>query len=578
MELKPLRLDSDGGQRLAQSGDEGRPAARVGGSDMGAVAISVSVRGMDGSIERDVRRPVRRAERAVHFSGIDFTQQQRSKPEALLGLHVLLQRAGQAVAERHDAAGTGRDLKRRADARELFDDQLERAVGAQPKRDHAADCFEVAAREVAAFAELGEDFEFGVGAQVNGDLHVHVAEGRHLANAQAADNLRQIARLERRRRFHLARHGFRFGMRGDLPFVTFLQRHRLAVAATVAIDRDAFARVFVRQPVDFLDVFHRGRLWEIDGLADGRVAVPLEAGLHFHVPVGRDVVGADEDAFDVVGHAVEMHKRSDAGQGFEEFIREEAALLGEVAKRLVDLEQRLFALLLAFEDVSEEREREHRLDAAGAVGDDADGSGGRDGGAAGVAHHAVVPRLPDAALPVGEAAALAGEVLAVVVGLVVDELHEAPAPFDAFVTVVGGAELVQRVGEAHDAQADLSVALADLVDLGQRVLVGVDDVVEEAGRDMHRLAQRVPVHLGLGHARVADELPEIDAAEVAGFVRQKRLLAAGVGGLDPPDVRRGVFLVDAVHEDHAGLAGLPGVVDDDFPDFVFGVDLALQAL
>ena len=44
-------------------------------------------------------------------------------------------------------------------------------------------------------------------------------------------------------------------------------------------------------------------------------------------------------------------------------------------------------------------------------------------------------------------------------------------------------------------EPDAADALGQLGDLGQRILVGVDDVLEEVGREMHDPAQRVPVDL-----------------------------------------------------------------------------------
>ncbi len=56
------------------------------------------------------------------------------------------------------------------------------------------------------------------------------------------------------------------------------------------------------------------------------------------------------------------------------------------------------------------------------------------------------------------------------------------AELHAFGRVVGNAEAHERVGEAHDAESDAADALGQRVDLRQRILVDVDDVVEEVRR------------------------------------------------------------------------------------------------
>ena len=48
----------------------------------------------------------------------------------------------------------------------------------------------------------------------------------------------------------------------------------------------------------------------------------------------------------------------------------------------------------------------------------------------------------------------------------------------------GDAEPHERVGEAHHAESDAADALGERVDLRQRILVDVDDVVEEVRAEM----------------------------------------------------------------------------------------------
>ena len=111
---------------------------------------------------------------------------------------------------------------------------------------------------------------------------------------------------------------------------------------------------------------------------------------------------------------------------------------------------------------------------------------------------APVRRVEDGALEVGEHAALAREVFALGAGLVVDEAHDLAGDAAGLVRVVGHLQAQEHVGEAHDAEADLAVALGHLLDLGQRVAVDVDDVVEEADGGAHDPAQGAVVDVPVG--------------------------------------------------------------------------------
>ena len=104
-------------------------------------------------------------------------------------------------------------------------------------------------------------------------------------------------------------------------------------------------------------------------------------------------------------------------------------------------------------------------------------------------------RAPDASLPLGEYAADLGEPLGLPLALLVHELLDLPAQLDAFLRVVGDAELHEQVGQAHHAEADAPDPLRQIGDLRQRILVGVDDVVEEVGREVDDAAEVVPVDL-----------------------------------------------------------------------------------
>ena len=94
--------------------------------------------------------------------------------------------------------------------------------------------------------------------------------------------------------------------------------------------------------------------------------------------------------------------------------------------------------------------------------------------------------------PLREGAADLGQALGLDLGLLVHELLDLPAQLHALVGVVGDAQPHEQVGQAHDAEADAADVLGQLGDLAQRVLVGVDHVLEEVGRDVDHAAEAGP--------------------------------------------------------------------------------------
>src|SRR5262249_25585301 len=129
---------------------------------------------------------------------------------------------------------------------------------------------------------------------------------------------------------------------------------------------------------------------------------------------------------------------------------------------------------------------------------------------------------PDAALPLGEGAALLGDVLGGDLALLVDEPHHLAAQRGRLGRVVRDAEPDQHIGPAHHAQPDPADTLRERGDLRQRVVVGIDHIVEEARALVRHLAQSVPVDLAL----LGYELAEVDRAEVTYVVCEERLFAA----------------------------------------------------
>ena len=74
---------------------------------------------------------------------------------------------------------------------------------------------------------------------------------------------------------------------------------------------------------------------------------------------------------------------------------------------------------------------------------------------------------------------------------------------------------------------------------------------------MDDLLQSFPVDVA-----ILDQHAQVDGAQVAGFIGQKRLLAAGVGGFDLADQRGRVVAIQAIEKDNARLAVFPGLLDD----------------
>ncbi len=169
--------------------------------------------------------------------------------------------------------------------------------------------------------------------------------------------------------------------------------------------------------------------------------------------------------------------------------------------------------------VAHERHGEQRLEPRRAARDDRDRAGRRHGGDVAVAqqlHRADAlarrrrarrsRRGPRSTAPTpGTAPRCSASRSALPLGLVVHELHHLPAQLHALGAVVGDAQPHEHVGEPHHAEPDAADALGQRVDLRQRVLVGVDDVVEEVRAQMDVGAERVPVHL----ARPARSSPRL---------------------------------------------------------------------
>ena len=345
-------------------------------------------------------------------------------------------------------------------------------------------------------------------------------------------------------------------------------------AGAVAVDGDALAAELVGEAKDAGDAIDGGVFGEIYRFGDGGVAVLLKGGLHADVVFGVDFEGAAKEAFDVVGDFGERLEGAGLGDVLEKGIGVEAAIVGALAEDGIDLQE-----VRAGEDVSLINDGEDWLDAAGAIGEEREGAGGGDGGGGGVSLGAMEFGVPSGAWPKGERAAFVGELFGGVVGVIVEEVHDFAAEIAGGGVVVGELQEKEGVGESHEAQADFSVSFAHAVDAIDVVVIEVDDVVEETVGEADGVGEGVEVEAGerfdaglvgvvtAGRSGLGcDEFGEVDGAEIAGFVGEKRLFAAGIGGFDAAEMRGHVVGVDAVDECEAGLAGGVGVADDFIPE------------
>ena len=125
--------------------------------------------------------------------------------------------------------------------------------------------------------------------------------------------------------------------------------------------------------------------------------------------------------------------------------------------------------------------------------------------------------------------------------------------------VVRDPEGEQQIGPAHDAEPDAPVGLHGRVDLRQRIRVDLDHVVEEAHGQPHHPLEIVPVDGRRVTVERFREARDVDGAQIARVPRRQTLFTTWVCRLDQRDLGRriGRAPVDAVEEDHAGIAGAP---------------------
>ncbi len=181
------------------------------------------------------------------------------------------------------------------------------------------------------------------------------------------------------------------------------ERHWLTIAATIAIDRDTLYIEIDGEFVNLSHIFDRRFVREVNGLADGRIAVSLESRLHFHMPIWCDVVSADKDFLHFFWDAFDVLQASLLCDLANQLFRVEALLLRHLDEHFIR-----FAKRFAVEHLTIEGERKHRFNSARAIRDNRNRSRRRDRRRVRIANSDSC-LLPIAAFPCWKNASLFGE-------------------------------------------------------------------------------------------------------------------------------------------------------------------------
>lgn len=87
----------------------------------------------------------------------------------------------------------------------------------------------------------------------------------------------------------------------------------------------------------------------------------------------------------------------------------------------------------------------------------------------------------------------------------------------------------------------------------ERKARGVDDIIEQPGRDSGGRLDAGPIELGVCRERAVHKLGKIDRAQIAGPVGRQRDLAARIVGADLLEVAEVVPGIHAIDKDHPRL-------------------------
>ena len=175
------------------------------------------------------------------------------------------------------------------------------------------------------------------------------------------------------------------------------------------------------------------------------------------------------------------------------------------------------------------------------------------------------PRLRAGFLYPQEGAPLLCEVVGCLVGMQSNKSHELIGNLKGLVGFIHNAELNQQIGEAHDAETDLLCLFGMGLDRRQRKTGSIERIIEEPNCERNDGCKPIIVDCHTAAVR-SETSSDVDRTERTGLMGKKRLLAAGVGGLDRPKMRGGIRAVDGVEEENAWFPGLSGGCNEPVED------------
>ncbi len=416
----------------------------------------------------------------------------------------------------------------------------------------------------------GEDFEHAVTVVVHRDVEVLSVERNPPRPSGELARTVDLALSDHGRGGRGSRSGLGLRRLGSLLLLLGLRRverrEDLALAAAVAVVGDRLDTELPREPVDAVRVLDRGVRRRVDRLRDRVVDVLLARGQHAEMIVGRERQRVDEVFRQLVAvlHDVRRGLLDRVVVGRIELDAERArrdrVRVGPLADRV--------ATVVGVGEV--------RLDARGGLGAERDRARRSDGRDLVVARREL-DRAVDANLVVdellveiavrlelGHRPLLGAERERFEPRLLANERHESVGERGRLLRAVDDPLVEQQIREAHDAEPDRARALDRVVDLRQRPVAHVDDVVEESHRRADVGSELLPVEIV---GRLVVVLGQVDRAEVAGVEVVQHLFAARVRrALRPHRVPQRVRAVHVVDEDDPRLGPAVRARDDPAPD------------
>ena len=217
-----------------------------------------------------------------------------------------------------------------------------------------------------------------------------------------------------------------------------------------------------------------------------------------------------------------------------------------------------FQQLVVIHDSAHKTQSEQRFNSTGTSGQNAQGTRGGNGRGRGIAILDTGP-FKDALTEVFKYPPLFGQATGSVMGRFLDKTHYGFGGFKRPFGVVWYFQLVEHIGKTHHAQSDFAVAVYHGGNLRQGILGHIDGVVQKPYGQGDKVFESFEIDLR-SFAVFRHEFGQVDGTQVAGFQRQQRLFAAGIGAFDFPEFRRRVVAVNPIQEDNAGVTVFPGLL------------------